>query len=95
MLEFLVLFYVWCVFVHACLLNTCVHGVSGGKKRASEPQELGLYTAVSSMWMLRVKPKSSGRSSGLLTTEPSFQLRYLNFLKISQKTNSQTCYASH
>lgn len=48
--------------------------VQGGPSRVLDPLQLELQTAVSYMWVLGIKPRSSGRAAReLLTTKTSLQ----------------------
>lgn len=64
---------VWALCMHVCLCTICMPGDWGSQKRAwDDPLELEwqLWPAV---WVLGIKPASSGKAGILLTSEPSLR----------------------
>jgi hypothetical protein len=64
----LVSFYIGgCFFLHVCMYNTCVPGILGSEKRASDPLESEVLL-IEGHHVLEIEPKSSVRADNTLRT---------------------------
>lgn len=54
-----------CLGIYLCTI--CMPGGPGSQKRVLGPLELELWMVISSVWMLEIEPKSSGRTSSILS----------------------------
>lgn len=49
--------------MHVCMCTMCVSGARGGETWASYPLELELWAVVINIWVLGIKPGTSGRAA--------------------------------
>jgi hypothetical protein len=61
--------YVGMFCLHKCLGTTCVSGTHRGQQRLLDPPppEMELQIVVSTMWLLGIEPRSSGRAASALS----------------------------